>query len=472
MSVHGWKVIVAATCVVGLAQGCQVPPLSPKAPPQSHREGQNGDPGENEGWLFKKLTGRESADSQSSARSEGQAASPPAGFQTSPGNSAGSVQQASGIEPAPGADALRGLGTVLPPAGVADPKPKSKDDENSGFDWSDLYPSTIFKKAQAAVGLGPDERIARAAYKEGEALFREKKYAEAAKHFKTAADRWPDTPLEEDALFFLAECQFFTDQYSKALDTYGTLLKKHEYSRYLDKVVAREFAIGRFWEQMDAYEPHWLLTPNFTDNARPLFDSWGNAIKAYENVRLSDPTGPLADHAVMAAADAYFVRGRYEDAAYHYDLVRKEYPKSQHLVNASVLGMKSKLEMYHGPMYDGKPLAEANKIAEQSLTQFPDRLGAEKDRIIQAKNQMVEQLAERDWAMGQYYEKRGYYGAARYYYQSVLKNHAQTHFAELAKARLEDIKDKPAKPPNYFKWLDDVLPSKYNSLGVQGPRRP
>ncbi len=458
ISVHGWKAVVAAACLVGLVSGCHVPPLPANAPPQTSSD-------DDEGWLFDKLTGKKPASSRASAKPGVQLAAPSA---DAPGVADG-VRQVSGIEPVPENDLLHARGTVLPPAGVADPRPKPGEDEG-GFDWSDLYPTTIYKKAQAAMGYGPDEKLARAAYQEGETLYRQKKFAEAARHFKTAAARWPDSPLEEDALFLLAECQFFTDQYGKALDSFGTLLKKHENSRYLDKAVAREFAIGRYWEQMDSYEPHWPVTPNFTDNSRPLFDTWGNAIKAYENVRLSDPTGPVADHAVMAAADAYFVRGRYEDAAYNYDLLRKEYPKSQHVVQASVLGMKSKLEMYHGPMYDGKPLVEANKIAEQALTQFPDRLGPEKDRIVQSKNQMSDRLAEREWTMGQYYDKRGYYGAARYYYESVTKSYPQTHFAERAKTRLEEIKDKPARPPDYFKWIDDVLPSKYNRAISQSPR--
>lgn len=424
MSCHGWKNVLAAGCLMALVAGCQVPP----APPPTSQ----GQTDVEEGWLYRRLTG----------------APPPNG-----------VRQASGLDPASPEPGLADQGTIVPPAGAPDPKSSPREDD-AGFDWSDLYPSTIYKNLKVAVGLGPDEKIARAAYQEGLDLFRQKKYAEAAKKFSTTIDRWPDTPLEEDAMFMLGECYFFADRYPKALDAYGKLLNKHEYSRYLDKVVARQFAIGRYWEQMDAYEPHWPITANFVDNTRPLFDTWGNAIKAYEGVRLNDPTGPLADDAVMATANARFLRGHYEDAAYHYDLLRKEYPKSEHQVQACLLGMKSKLLMYQGPMYDGKPLEEAAEIADLALTQFPERLGAERDRIVQAKNQTVEQMAEREWAMGQYYDRRGYYAAARYYYQALIQQYPHTQVAQSARARMEEIKDKPATPPNYFEWVDRALPSK------------
>ena len=90
---------------------------------------------------------------------------------------------------------------------------------------------------------------------EGQALFRAKKYKEAGAKFATAADRWPDTPLEEDALFLQGESEFFSDQYPKAHDTYGGLLKKYTNTRHLDVVVRREFAMGRYWEQLVRRQP-------------------------------------------------------------------------------------------------------------------------------------------------------------------------------------------------------------------------
>jgi len=458
MSAHGWRVIVAAAWLMGLVQGCRVPPVPGNAPPYTARAEESGQYDRYDGWLFNGLTGRKPADAQQATQPSLPQNAPQGSLPPPAQDPAGGVRPASATEPLPPVDGRLAQGTLVPPAGAPDPKPPKS--ESDGFDWSDLYPSTVYKNFKAAIGLGPDEKIAREAYKQGEELYRQKKYDEAAARFKTSAERWPDSPLEEDSLFMLGECYFFADQCSKALDTYGKLLKKHEYSRYLDKVVAREFAIGRYWEQMDNHEPHWPITANFVDRTRPLFDTWGHAIKAYENVRLNDPTGPLADDAVMATANAHFLKGRYEDAAFNYDLLRKEYPKSEHQVQAHVLGMKSKLLMYQGPLYDGKPLEEAGQIADQALTQFPDRLGPDRDRMVQAKNRSVEQLAERDWALGQYYDRRRYYGAARYYYQAVVKNHPQTQFARMAQARFEEIKDKPANPPDYFEWINNVLPSK------------
>ncbi len=241
---------------------------------------------------------------------------------------------------------------------------------------------------------------------------------------------------------------------------YEKLLKKYEYSRYLDRAAAREFAIGRYWEKFDEKEPHWPLTPNFSDKMRPWFDTWGNSIKAYEHVRLNDPTGPLADDSLMAAGNAYFVRGRYEDAAYQYDTLWREYTKSEHQLKAGLLALESKQNIYQGEMYDGMALKEAGQYADQVLTRFGNTLGAERDRVVEAKNRVVELNARHELAVGRFYDKKGYYGAARIYYKSLIEDFPQTASAEQARTRLEEIKDLPAEPYNYFAWMERIFGSK------------
>ena len=119
-----------------------------------------------------------------------------------------------------------------------------------------------------------------------------------------------------------------------AEDDYALLIKKFPSSQYVSQVVMRRFAIGRYWEQSDEHHHHWALTPNFIDKTRPMLDTMGNALKVYERIRLDDPTGPLADDAVMAAANAHFVRGHWEEADYHFGLLRSEFPKSEYPVQS------------------------------------------------------------------------------------------------------------------------------------------
>jgi outer membrane protein assembly factor BamD (BamD/ComL family) len=323
-----------------------------------------------------------------------------------------------------------------------------------------LKPKRVYDSVRQKTPWRKDEEMGRAALREADDLFRQGKYTEAIKSYKTAAFRWPDSIIEEDALFLLGECYFFTDDYPEASDTFLELLKKYSNTRHLDKVMHRQFAIGRYWQELENADPEWFLIPNVTDDTRPMFFTSSNALAAYESVRLNDPTGPLADDSVMATANAYFVEEKFQDADYYYQILRNEYPRSEHLKEAYVLGLRSKMRTYQGPVYDGVPLADSEDLVNQMLVQFPTELGEERQRLLEDKRNILEQRAERDWQMASYYHKNKYYGAVRFYCQKIIKEYPETSFAQQAAARIEEIKGKPDQPKNYFNWIEDVLPGR------------
>lgn len=319
-------------------------------------------------------------------------------------------------------------------------------------------PSDWYKSAKVLVGLGPDRPLAESLYAQAEDLHKQQRYAEAEDLFSKAASRWPDSALEEDALFMKAECQFFQDKYSKASDTYVNLLKKHNNSRHLDTVTRRMFSIGTYWIEKQQTDPIPGMVPNFTDRTRPYFNTDAHALAVYESIRMNDPTGPLADDSVMATANKHFKHARFDDADYHYSLLRREYPQSEHQWQAHVLGLRSKMSAYQGARYDKQPLEEAGELIEQTLVQFPSQPEDERERLLRARQTVMAQRAERYWAMGQYYEKTKHYRAARLYYKQLLDETPNTPQVALARERLEQIADLPDVPSSRFQWLIDLFP--------------
>jgi outer membrane protein assembly factor BamD (BamD/ComL family) len=304
------------------------------------------------------------------------------------------------------------------------------------------------------IGQGPNETKAKEAYTMGETLFKEKKYKEAAGYFKTAYKRAPDTPIEEDAMFMRGESLFFADIYGKASDDFSNLLKKYENSRYLDKVVVREFAIARYWEATAPKRTRFL---NFTDKSQPVWDNLGNAIAIYDSIHMHDPLGPLADDAAMASANNYFLRGDWENAAAGYDTVRKFHSDSPFQPQAHLLGLRAKLNSYQGPQYEGKVLRQSDELADQILNQFADQLPGERERLLQVKKTIRELKAQREYEAGEYYCNTKYYRAAGYYYRTVVKDFPDTPYADMARKRLDEIKDLPPTPKQHFIWLVKLL---------------
>ncbi len=323
----------------------------------------------------------------------------------------------------------------------------------------DIQVADSVKDFKEKLGMGPDQSAAEQLYAEGEALFRSQDYKNAVKKFKSAAGRWPGSRVEQDALFYKAESEFFGEQYPEAVDTYTMLLDKYPNSQHLDKVVRRQFDIAHYWEQHHQHEPHWATTPNVLDDTRPLFDTLGRALKTYENIRLNDPTGPLADDSIMASGNSYFLRGRYSDADYHYQLLRSEYPQSEHQFEAHILGLQCKLRIYQGEDYDATPLTEAKKIVKQLKIQFAGELNAEeRERLAEIQAQLNEKLAERELKMAKYYDDGEHYGSAKFYYAQIVKNFPDTPIAEQARSRYVELGGEPDHPSSNMEWFVNLFP--------------
>ncbi|MEM8944969.1 MAG: outer membrane protein assembly factor BamD [Planctomycetota bacterium] len=333
-----------------------------------------------------------------------------------------------------------------------------KHSETKGL-FKDVGVSTAVEDFKNQVGLGPDEQQAKLAFAKGEDLFQREKYSEAAKAFEETIARWPESSLAQDATFLLGESHFFNHEYAKAIDSYDQLLADNPNSKHLDKVVRRQFDIARYWEQHHQGDPHWATTPNLFDDTRPLFDTLGNSLKVYENIRLNDPTGPLADDAIMATANSYFLRARYNDADYHYELLRTDYPRSEHQFEAHILGLQCKLRKYQGPDYDGTPLLEAKKLAKQIKVQFAGKLNEdEKKRLELDLATLQKQLADRDWKLAKYYEENGYNASAKFYYAKVIRNFSGTPIANEAQQSYAALEGLPEQPPVRLESIVKLLP--------------
>ncbi len=339
-------------------------------------------------------------------------------------------------------------------------------DTDKNFDWSNFDPAKFTTKVRDWMGMGPDERKAAEAMQSGYAIMRQNRdfkkteqNLQAAKFFEKAAARWPDSVLEEDALFLAGECHYFSDKYSGAAKNYEKLIMKHRSTKYMDTSTMRLFRIGRYWEKRC---DQGVSFANFQDKTRPVFDTFGNMKKAYEAIYTSDPTGPFGDKALMALAGAYMNRGinqgdsQFVEAATLYASLPDINARSEYMVPARKLELLARSKAYVGAEYDSKSLEEATKLADQTLRQYGGELGKEKNDILDLKESLTTQKAERLYGAGVYYEKKKMYSSARYNYERLLQEFPTSpHYGEVeqryAKIRnLEDMDDN-------LKWLKNAL---------------
>lgn len=308
-----------------------------------------------------------------------------------------------------------------------------------------------------------DVEIARSHYNRGDELFNQAKtleggdrnnlFREAASQFELAAKNWQSSGLEQDALLMAGEAYFFAEDYSQAEQTYGELVKEYPRNPYLDHVDSRRFEIADYWLDYHKANPTSFFNVNFTDNKRPLNDTAGHGKRVLEKMRLDNPTGKIGDDATMRLAMEHFENARFEEAADAFADLRLTYPDSEHQFNAHLLELKSLLASYQGPQYSSIPITDAQKRLDQITRQFAQQARDHQQDLQEANARIRFALAERIWQQAQFRRKRSENGAAKFHYRRILKEYADTPFAEDARVELEKIVDTPDQPPQRFKAL-------------------
>lgn len=336
------------------------------------------------------------------------------------------------------------------------------------FLWQDISPSQLPTTWAVRTTLNEDRPGAEAAYGQGQQLYEQAlqirdsngqeylaMFDDAANKFRLAAGKFPDSQLEHDALFFEGESYFFANRYVQANRAFENLIGRYSGSRYLDKAEARRFTIAQYWLELADNGK----TVDIGDPARPAVGLRTEAKRILHRIRLDDPTGKLADDATLALANAYFKQERWNDAADTYEDLRLNYPGSSHQFHAHLFELKSRVNSYQGPSYDDAPLQKADKLMRQIVQQFPTQSQEERDYLGKEGNLIRNQLAARDWSMGQYFENRGENQAAKIYYEQVANNYDDTRLAVMATEQVAEVAKLPPEPPQRAQWLVEMFPN-------------
>lgn len=302
---------------------------------------------------------------------------------------------------------------------------------------------------------------------EARKLFDAGEYAKAERQLKRIAKRYEDSPVEEDALFLIAESKFHRGYYPKAQDQYNLLLKEYPSSRYLETSTRRLFDIGREWldfpkpvetneiAQVNFENPshtpppkangeksldpskRYGLVPNLFDRRRPYFDRKGRGLESMRAIWLNDPTGPLADDALMLTASHHLREGNYRQADYLFTLLREEYPRSPHLEKAFVLGSHVKLMSYQGAIYDGTALDESKTLKESTLRIFPET--ETRERIREEIGRLAQADVEREWQDLKFWQRKGNDGAVAMQARELIRLYPDSEYADRARQILREL---------------------------------
>lgn len=295
--------------------------------------------------------------------------------------------------------------------------------------------------------------------------FDDGKYALALKNYKSITNKYEGSSIGEEAWFRRGECHYAMQEYPAAQDAYEKLFADYPATKYVSDASQRMFTIAKIWlEVSDPAAKNQIKTvsqsveldpeartnaspsdpsvrfgmlPNFTDKTRPFMDTRGRALKGLKAIWLNDPTGPLADDALMLTASYYLRRNNNVEADRYFELLRTTYPESPHLEQAFVLGSHAKQMSYQGPYYDKTALVSAKNLKEQTLTMFPN--SEDRSQVREDLKRLYLYEAQAEWARVEYYQKKDNPASIAIHCQRVIENYPDTRYGEQARRVIRQL---------------------------------
>ncbi len=180
------------------------------------------------------------------------------------------------------------------------------------------------------------------------------------------------------------------------------------------------FDIANYWlddtrKEMQEWQEYkdgkrWFFWPRVFnwDKTKPVLDEQGRAVEKLEQVRLNDINGPLADQALFFAGSVADVQQQLEGSRQllHPDL--RAPPQQPAGAQGHRVAIMAKNLSTGGPEYDGRKAAEARKLVDAALRNYPEMANDAKksEFLIRQLQGITLQQAAKDFEMAEFWEKQ------------------------------------------------------------------
>lgn len=328
----------------------------------------------------------------------------------------------------------------------------------------------------------PAEGTAAADLAGAHVLYRDGKFSEAERIFHRIADNTKNAPpVAEEARYYEAECLRRQAHYPKAADTYAKMLIDFPSGAYREQAVQHIYEIANYWlddtrKEMEEYkEQHegkrWVVWPEFIhfEKTKPLLDEEGRALEKLEQVRYNDMTGPLADKALFLAGSVKFFRKEYKEADFLYSQLVEMHKNSPFVEQALELAIISKQLSTGGAEYDGRKVAEARRLVDTALRNYPEFVNKKGDFLSRQLFSITMQQAEKDYQIAEFYRRTGHPCSAYFYYEIVRRRYPGTKYFDLATHQIEELRVKLEKTQEEQVPASTPFTDRLRSLGLPLP---
>lgn len=252
----------------------------------------------------------------------------------------------------------------------------------------------------------------------------------AGKAFKTIKEDFSKSAGRDLDLFIKAELLLSKRKLAKSARTYDKLLKEFPQTKFRDMALDRMFSIGTAY--LGGQKRHFLGIK---------FSGYAEGVKIMEKV--TDRVGidsTIGIEAALAVARNYEQREKFHEAYLKWWEISLEWQTGL-IGRDALLGMaQSKQAIYNKnpeykrPFYDASCLKSAKSYYEKFKLLYPEdakALGV--DNILK---EITEQLAFKEYIIGQYYRRTGNKQSANLYFDEVVSDWPDSTAAKIVKEML------------------------------------
>lgn len=247
---------------------------------------------------------------------------------------------------------------------------------------------------------------------------------------------FPDRVGPDLELYVTGELRYFKNRYGKALVSYEKLLKKYPGSEFAGEVMQREYDIATAY--LEGRKKTVLGFIRISGYATGI----GIMEKVSDRAGIDEPNS-IGLNAAIAVAEHYERTEQYLEAYLKWSEIASYWETGPVGKRAMFRMAEDNFAAYHVPpeatqyRFDASKLTTAKTYYEKYLALYPDDA---KKEDVPAKIKIIdEEVAYKQYKIGQYYRRIGKDRAAYLYFDMVIQSWPKTEAAEMARQAITEV---------------------------------
>lgn len=250
-------------------------------------------------------------------------------------------------------------------------------------------------------------------------------YKTAYIEFKKVLNHFPESYEAAESQFYMGECLENMGKSYDAYLAYQKVIDKYPFSEKMNDVLERQLKIADHIAE-EEMKILGLAIPQYY-----------HALTIYRKIIENYPYGELAPLSQYKIGLVLKSAGSFDEAKSEFEKVVSNYPDSEWAEAAKFQIAQTASIASLDSDYDQKLTQEAKDRYKEFVVKHPEaELATDAEEEIR---ELTEKGAEKDYNVGQFYEKQRRYSSAIIYYEDVIEKYPRSAWAQKSKERIQTL---------------------------------